>query len=59
MRWELPLVVLEGDDEALPRVGGVAHSDVINVVGGLVADLGGGEVEVAELLGPDGEKKMY
>ena len=53
VRRELPLVVLERDDEPLSGVGGEAHVDLLEIVRGPVLHFGRREVEVAKLPGPD------
>ena len=57
MSGELPVIILEGDDESLSGIRGEPQLDpVLSVtlgVGHRVLDLGGGEIEVAEFLWPD------
>ena len=55
MRRELLLVLLERQDVPLARVRGLGQLQ-LSVVRRLVRNLGGGEVEAAEPLGPDHDR---
>ena len=55
MSGESLLILLEGDDGSLSGVGAESQLDGLDLVGGLVLDLGGGEVEVAVTLGTENQ----